>query len=442
MAERIVWGSFPLLRDFDRFTIDESGGMPNQVKFILKTGAIVTWWKALKILRRDGSLVNEVTLQDSNHGPTMELIINQADYSNMKLVFAKAKIFGIHTDMYELFEFEEMNGRTLTLTWETDGPDNVWAAIGGFFSDVATGFVKGVVTVVNTIITVVETLVGWFVDAGAWFVGLFLSIPILGTFLRQLWNLITFAVLWVVNFFVEVTFAVLGVIGVRTPEKKLPLMIINQIDPATGTTVATNDQIKKQLDFLIRLYQVRANIKVVPLKPWNFTTPFNQSPFNLDDFIVTQTSVNPATLTVNCETEGYANDWGLAGASFTFMINNLYWGGGRRLIGIGKGIVVFAVKNFAVPSNTAGCSLGPLTDYVLVDFEILDSSMPPVNISQYSVLAHEVGHSLALGLPHSEDMNNLMFKVSPSPTPEGNFNNWLSNTDVFIMRNSNRLSYS
>jgi hypothetical protein len=61
---------------------------------------------------------------------------------------------------------------------------------------------------------------------------------------------------------------------------------------------------------------------------------------------------------------------------------------GRRFIGYGAPVIAFAVRSFK--DGNEGCSLGPLQDYVTVDF-----SKPA------SVLAHELGH--ACGLLHDED---------------------------------------
>ncbi len=440
MAERISWGSFPELRDFDKFTVVETAGTPGKVTIVLSTALSVTFWKAIKLMGRgNGRIIREVITEGTNHGPTPILEIDVSEFDTSRIVFAKGKIFGIHTDMYELFEIREKEGLTLTFNWIADGPTNFWQAIGSFFSDIFTGIANAFVKVVNTFVTFFETVIGWIADGIAWFVGLLFSIPIIGRFLRWLWNGITFLIGWIVNLVLEFVTGVAWVLGVRRIEKKMPLMIINQIDPVTGLAVATPDEIKAQLDFLIRLFQVRADIKVVPMRPWRFTDPFSGSPFSLDDFIVTQTSVNPATLDVNCGALAAQNDFGLAGSSFEFMMNNLFWGGGRRLSGYGKGVVVFAVRSF-VGGGVAGCSLGPLTDYVTVDFNIPSSPTSGINLSQYSVMAHEVAHSLAL--MHADNPANLMFTTSPSPVPEGNFNNWLTDGQVFIMRCSNRVSYS
>jgi hypothetical protein len=59
------------------------------------------------------------------------------------------------------------------------------------------------------------------------------------------------------------------------------------------------------------------------------------------------------------------------------------------VLGYGAPVIGFAVRKFE-PSTSAGCSVGPLADYVTVDFARADAS----------TLAHEIGH--ACNLSHTE----------------------------------------
>jgi hypothetical protein len=68
--------------------------------------------------------------------------------------------------------------------------------------------------------------------------------------------------------------------------------------------------------------------------------------------------------------------------------------------GSGAPITVFVVRNVI---GKAGCSLGPLVDYVTVDMGALRGRTK-------RVLVHELGH--ACGLPHSSAAENLMLPKS------------------------------
>jgi hypothetical protein len=48
--------------------------------------------------------------------------VRSAEVDTGKLVLTKAKIFGIHTEMYEIYELREEMGHKIDLTWKTDGP--------------------------------------------------------------------------------------------------------------------------------------------------------------------------------------------------------------------------------------------------------------------------------------------------------------------------------
>ena len=97
-----------------------------------------------------------------------------------------------------------------------------------------------------------------------------------------------------------------------------------------------------------------------------------------------------AALDSPCAEGSYRADFGAGGAFF------------RRhrepagVTGSGSPITVFVVRDVL---GKAGCSLGPLVDYVTVDMTALKGK-------RLRVLAHELAH--ACGLPHSRAAENLM----------------------------------
>jgi hypothetical protein len=97
-----------------------------------------------------------------------------------------------------------------------------------------------------------------------------------------------------------------------------------------------------------------------------------------------------AALDSPCAEGSYRADFGDGGAFFRRHRER------AGVTGSGGPIMVFVVRDVL---GKAGCSLGPLVDYVTVDMSALKSR-------RLRVLAHELGH--ACGLPHSSAPENLM----------------------------------
>jgi len=77
----------------------------------------VRWWKEIRGFDNRRRGLGEIATQDPQHGPlTMRLDTNVM----VALVFSKAKAFGIHTGMYELFDFHGRAGKRLSFTWISD----------------------------------------------------------------------------------------------------------------------------------------------------------------------------------------------------------------------------------------------------------------------------------------------------------------------------------
>ena len=110
---------------------DDKGIAQDQIEIVLKSDPNVTWWKSI-IVRdgaRSGETVNSISTQDDDHGPKA-MRLNFADLHNTwSLDFAKAKVLGVHTNMYRFAGwgggverpfFEGLNGKRVIFTWQKD----------------------------------------------------------------------------------------------------------------------------------------------------------------------------------------------------------------------------------------------------------------------------------------------------------------------------------
>jgi len=102
-----------------------------------------------------------------------------------------------------------------------------------------------------------------------------------------------------------------------------------------------------------------------------------------------------AALHVECGSGSWIEDLGEAGAFF--RSRSATAGAGRSVRGYGRPITVFVVRDIA---GKAGCSLGPLSDYVTIDRV------------RGPLIAHEFAHSC--GLWHSGTPGNLMLPAADS----------------------------
>ncbi len=121
--------------DVIMMTVEEDQGIAeDQIEFVLKTDPNVTWWKS--IMAQDGitksggswgewSTVNSISTQDDDHGPkSMRINLAEINQVHFQLVFAKAKVLGVHTEMYFFVKttqtFAGLKGKRVTFTWQKD----------------------------------------------------------------------------------------------------------------------------------------------------------------------------------------------------------------------------------------------------------------------------------------------------------------------------------
>jgi hypothetical protein len=141
-----------------------------------------------------------------------------------------------------------------------------------------------------------------------------------------------------------------------------------------------------------------------------------------DEWPKVQTISEPApadALDVSCGRTSWKEDLGGAGAYFRRTRAAALRGSASpagAVTGYGEPIAVFVVRNIA---GKAGCSMGPLSDYVTVDRV------------RGTLIAHELGHSC--GLWHTKDEGNLML---PAANQES-----MTRTQRAIFRNSRHVTF-
>ncbi|MGH3023502.1 MAG: hypothetical protein ACRDNI_07600 [Gaiellaceae bacterium] len=157
--------------------------------------------------------------------------------------------------------------------------------------------------------------------------------------------------------------------------KRMPARVLILRDER-GVPVAEPADVEPSLEEARRVLREQAGIELVSaLEPLVAT---------LED------SAPPEALDSPCAEGSWRADFGPGGAFFRRFAAR-----GPRT-GSGAPITVFVVRDVL---GKAGCSLGPLVDYVTVDMGALRGRTK-------RVLLHELGH--ACGLPHSRLADNLM----------------------------------
>jgi hypothetical protein len=144
----------------------------------------------------------------------------------------------------------------------------------------------------------------------------------------------------------------------------------------TGKPVATPEDVEPALAEARRVLLEQAAIELLPA---------------LEPVVATlEVPAPPAALDSPCAEGSWRADFGPGGAFFRRFSAR------RGANGTGTPVTVFVVRDVL---GKAGCSLGPLVDYVTVDMTALKGRTR-------RVLVHELGH--ACGLPHSRAAVNLM----------------------------------
>jgi hypothetical protein len=329
---------------------------------------------------------------------------------------------------------------------------NFFRRIGRFFRRLFEGIADFFTTVIGAVIVVIESIFGWVLSALAFVLDMIFSIPFLGRILRWIWNALVF-VLWtglgpiilgiigivafllggpVLLVIVLLAFGAFGLlkvvdflfalIGIR-PEKKLRICTIILRD-VNGVALETPANLVPELQQAIDTFRREASVRVVRLAPFEFDSGFAGPERATTDWVHVhpRPTIGPA-LNVRCEAAAGADDLGRTGGFFERVASTTcFYGNARRLLGYGAPVTIFVVQS--VSGTDAGCSLGPLSDYVTVQ----------ATGRGLSTIAHELGH--ACNLWHVDSSTNLMFPGGVTAM-NPNLRPW----QAAILRNSARVTY-
>jgi hypothetical protein len=250
-----------------------------------------------------------------------------------------------------------------------------------------------VTTVVNAVLVTLESILGWVLSALAFVVELIELIPVIGTLVRWILNFVTF----LIGSVLSLIDAAAGLIGVR-PEKKLrvcPLILSDE----DGNAVMSQAQAGSLLQLACDVYKRDANVRILPLAPFQYDSGFAGAEQVTDEWIqVVSGSGDPELLDLPCGGGGAGADWLTAGSKIQWLSSTrCFYGAWRRVLGYGAPITVLFIRS--VPGSL-GCGLW-ITDYVTVASAAFRQSP--------RTAAHELGH--ACNLWHTcvdDDVDDLM----------------------------------
>jgi hypothetical protein len=266
-------------------------------------------------------------------------------------------------------------------------------------------------TLLGALVALVETVFGWILSVAGFIISILTSIPFIGRIIGWVIELVH----TVVNGIISLPDAALTLLGIM-PEKKLRLAVI-VLQDSDHTPMASDDVIARAIAYSIRTFREEVNVRVIPLAYANYRTAYAGDDESAGSFIYhDDTASSGRLLDVCCDACAAGDDLGSIGADFNMkMSRTTFWGNARRLIGYGAPIVAFTVRSFT--DGKAGCSLGPLTDWVTVRFTDSDTTLtidqltPDRLLGSITDLGHELGH--CCNLPNYDDKNRLMIGTPP-----------------------------
>jgi hypothetical protein len=314
----------------------------------------------------------------------------------------------------------------------------VWKYITQFICvvvDVCTSIFNSLISILDFVFSIVGGIIAFVIN-------IITSIPFIGRAIEWVLNIIKTAYYAVAS----IPDAVLTLLGIM-PEKKLKLLVIVQNDSERKPVVSNINVVYRDIQYLANTFREQMNIRLLPTNLFVYRSAFSSDSNSLENFVKVDDSVSgDRTLDVCCDSCAAGDDLTSIGSGFNLMMARLGFStDARRLIGYGAPIIAFAVRSYT--DGKAGCSLGPLSDYVTVKFNELNNggiypggSFVPINdltsdksLDSVTDLAHEVGH--CCNLPHYEGQNNNL--MNPKPNRTGHLTVW----QKILVRSSRHVTY-
>jgi hypothetical protein len=309
------------------------------------------------------------------------------------------------------------------------------------------------VTVIDAIGVTLEGIgLGWILNAIAAAIGFIFAIPVIGPIIQWVWNV----ALTIVSAILSIPDIIGYTLGIR-PQKKLRVCAIILVD-AKGNPVAANADVVNALNTAIGIYFREMNVVIIRSAPFQYTTGFSHPP-PADDSWITQRQLGDDQLTACCDACMAGEDLWLKGSSKKIEImQDCFWGNWRRILGIGAPVAIFVVRSMEsrivtladgtqAGSQTVGCGLGPLTDYIVVAQAAPALGIPNALQTSPDTTAHELGHICSLWhLTAASDITNLMFAnenglVDATGAPLARVDDRLFGWQAQLVRSSRHVSY-
>jgi hypothetical protein len=290
-----------------------------------------------------------------------------------------------------------------------------------------------VVTVANAVYGTLESILGWLLSGFTFFIELIFSIPIIGAALRKLWNVVTHFI-WAL---VGAGDILLGIIGIR-PEKKLRICTVILRDNR-GNAVSSVEYVESMLQVAADVYKRDANIRLVPLKPFQYDTGFDDAGKVDDSWVTIDDGTSDAELLDAAEpgSESSDFDWGPIGSQFELLASRLcFYGSWRRVVGYGAPVTCFIIRSMV---NGTGRAIFT-TDYIRAVGKL---APPPADSPR--TIGHEILHLVGLG--HTcvdDDSRNIMATAECNPATMNTVDHAdprLSDYQAMVLRSSKYATY-